>query len=63
MPRATRAWKALPGGIAYTTFITVFGFAIGATLRGTGAAITLLLAAYAALALTPPLLCAERRDT
>jgi len=41
----------------------VFGFAIGATLRGTGAAITLLLAAYAALALTPPLLCAERRDT
>lgn len=108
------AWKALLGGIAYTVFIAVFGFATGAAVRGTGAAITvfmvvtfvvmsalpavfpssmqdqavhytfiglaeslttlqpdpqpgmlaaaLLLAAYAALALTPALLLAERRD-
>jgi len=108
------AWKALLGSIAYTVFITVFGFAVGALVRGTGAAITvfmamtfvvmsalpavfpssmqeqavrytfigiaqslttlqpdpqpgmlaaaLLLAAYAALALAPVLLLAERRD-
>ncbi|GAA0943371.1 ABC transporter permease [Actinocorallia libanotica] len=108
------AWKALLGCVAYTVFIAVFGFAIGAVVRGTGAAITvfmtvtfvvmsalpavfpaplqeeavqytfiglaeslttlqpdprpgmllasLVLAAYAALALAPSLLLAERRD-
>jgi ABC-type transport system involved in multi-copper enzyme maturation permease subunit len=108
------AWQALLGIVGYTVFITVFGFAVGVLVRGTGAAITtfmvvtfvvmsalpavfpsslrddvgnytflglaeslttlqpdpqpgmlvaaLLLAGYAALALSPGLLLAERRD-
>ena len=38
------AWQALLGIIAYTVFITVFGFAVGALIRATGTAITVFMA-------------------
>ncbi|WP_035948564.1 hypothetical protein [Parafrankia sp. EUN1f] len=37
------AWQALLGIVAYTTFISVFGFAVGASARTTGAAISLFM--------------------
>ncbi|MEV4183959.1 ABC transporter permease [Streptosporangium canum] len=37
------AWQALLGSVAYTVFIAVFGFAVGAAVRGTGAAITVFM--------------------
>ncbi|MEO3784112.1 ABC transporter permease [Actinocorallia sp. B10E7] len=37
------AWKALLGSVAYTVFIAVFGFAVGAAVRRTGAAITVFM--------------------
>ncbi|MFI6522304.1 ABC transporter permease [Spirillospora sp. NPDC050679] len=37
------AWKALLGTVAYTVFVAVIGFAVGAAVRGTGAAISLFM--------------------
>ncbi|MEU8133730.1 ABC transporter permease subunit [Streptodolium elevatio] len=58
------AWKALLGMIAYTVFIAAFGFAVGAALRGTGAAITVFMAVtFVVMSAVPAVLPNSAGDT
>jgi len=62
-PAEGGAWKVLLGCIAYLLFITVFGFAVGAAVRGTGSGITLFMAvAFLAMSALPAVFPSTLRD-
>lgn len=57
------AWEALLGTVVYAVFITVFGFAVGALVRGTGAALTVFMAVtFVVMSALPAVFPSSLRD-